>query len=308
MTPFAVCAITLACAAILLAVIVVSYCLWASRAYFTRKDSPPRKKESAFARYRSAAASAAESLPHEKLAISSFDGLKLSARLYAPAGEGGETVVCVHGYRGNGLRDMGYAVNFLVSAGYNVLLVDDRAHGESEGRVIGFGALDRRDIMLWLGELDRRLHPRAAYLMGVSMGASTVLMTADLGLPPWVKGIVADCGYTSSYEEMKHLFRSKGAPAFLLAPLIRAFCKGYVGYDIKTADCRKSLASASVPVLFIHGKNDDFVPPRMSEENRAATKSETRIEFFDSRHASSHYSDPARYEAAVLGFLRDCRG
>ncbi|MFQ9151411.1 MAG: alpha/beta hydrolase [Blautia sp.] len=134
----------------------------------------------------------------EKVSIQSFDGLTLRGEFFEGEGEPDSTVFLVHGYRCNRRREYAVIARFYLEAGYNVLLADDRAHGESDGRYIGFGILDREDCYRWVRFLDERFHGKQKiFLHGISMGAAAVLMASNLCLPMSVRGIVEDCGFTS---------------------------------------------------------------------------------------------------------------
>ena len=120
----------------------------------------------------------------EKVSIQSFDGLILRGEFFEGEGEPDSTVLLVHGYRCNRRREYAAIARFYLEAGYNVLLVDNRAHGESDGRYIGFGILDREDCYRWVHFLDDRFDGKQnIFLHGISMGAATVLMASDLCLP-----------------------------------------------------------------------------------------------------------------------------
>ena len=139
----------------------------------------------------------------ETLTITSFDGLKLYG-LYLPTPNARATILCFHGYRTVGLQDFAPMPAFYHSLGLNVLIVDQRACGKSEGKYTTFGILERYDVLAWAQYLERRLDDMPLLLDGLSMGASSVMLAADLPLPKSVHGIVADCGFTSPWEIIAH--------------------------------------------------------------------------------------------------------
>lgn len=240
----------------------------------------------------------------EDLEIRSDDGLKLVGYLYRPIYPSSKTVIGVHGYCGDAKKDLASAVPFLLEAGYNVLLVDNRAHGNSEGKIIGFGITDRFDIYKWISFVIEKTGSDSIFLYGISMGASAVMLAAGFKLPAQVKGIIADCGFTSAYMQFKYLFaKIVRLPEFPVMPIVRAFAKKYAKYDISSADTRQALAEATVPVLIIHGDKDTFVPLSMSRQNDAACASYHKLYIVEgAKHAASHFVAGKAYEQAFLEF------
>lgn len=241
----------------------------------------------------------------ENLEILSDDGLKLVGYYYRTMNLSLKTVIGVHGYCGDAKKDLASVVPFLLEAGYNVLLVDNRAHGNSEGNIIGFGITDRFDILKWISYIIEKTGSDSIFLYGISMGASAIMLAARFKLPPQVKGIVADCGFTSPYMQFKYLFaKIVHLPEFPVMPMVRAFAKRYAGYDILSADTRRSLAVATVPVFIIHGDRDTFVPLSMSRENDTACASFHELFIVrGAKHAASHYVAGKAYEQAILEFM-----
>ena len=246
----------------------------------------------------------------EKVSIQSFDGLTLRGEFFEGEGEPDSTVFLVHGYRCNRRREYAVIARFYLEAGYNVLLADDRAHGESDGRYIGFGILDREDCYRWVRFLDERFHGKQKiFLHGISMGAAAVLMASNLCLPMSVRGIVEDCGFTSPEEEFRHVLKQSGK-GFLSRPLIfltNLFCRACAGYgfsDLSSADC---IAESRLPVLVIHGEKDDFVPTVMGRKIYQAAAGEKEIWITKGAgHAESYYLHKEEYEQKVLGFFHRC--
>ena len=137
------------------------------------------------------------------------------------------------------------------------------------------------------------------------MGASTVMMAAELALPPSVVGIIADCGYNSPWEELRHCIRHRyHLPVFPVLPLTELMCRLVAGYSLKGASAAASLANSPLPLLIIHGTEDDFVPPTMTAENYAAAAGEKRqVLVPGARHALSYLVDRERLERELLGFI-----
>ena len=148
-------------------------------------------------------------LLHQDMYIQSRDGLKLHA-IFFPCENSKKVVICVHGYTSDGLNDYTTLAMFYANNGYNLLIVDDRAHGQSEGKYIGFGCLDRYDVKAWIYTMIEKMGEDCKILLhGDSMGGATVLMTTGFELPPQVKAVVSDCAFTSAWEVFSHVLKKQ---------------------------------------------------------------------------------------------------
>ena len=240
---------------------------------------------------------------YKEVYITSYDGLRLFGRLYYQK-KGAPFHIQFNGYRGNGLRDFAGGLQLALSTGQNVLLVDQRSHGRSQGHVITFGIRERRDVLSWMDFVTREYGADTPiYLEGVSMGAATVLMASDFDFPANVRGIVADCPYSSPMaiiaEVSKKLFRIR----YLTYPLIilSAFLFGH--FNILGAAAEKSVKSTKTPVLLIHGTGDHFVPYEMSVKIQAANpEMVTLVTVEGAPHGLSYLKDYEKYKAAFYTF------
>lgn len=240
----------------------------------------------------------------EDIYIKSFDNLRLHARLIAPVNPKATIIMC-HGYRSSGYNDFADYAEFIYNQGYRLLIIDQRACLESEGKYIGMGVLERYDCRAWIDEINRRYPNEPIFLQGVSMGAATVLMTTGLELPDNVRGVIADCGFTSPRKifgsVMKDGFHLPPEPFMALMTLvIKVFAKYDANYSSEDA-----LATNKLPLLIVHGEADTFVPHYMSEQNVAAAKNceVTFISVPGAAHARSYVKDTPRCRAAVTEFL-----
>lgn len=235
----------------------------------------------------------------------SHDGLKLHAH-WIPADDPKGTVILAHGYRSTKLLDFGMILELYHNMGVNLLLMDQRSHGHSEGKYITFGVLESRDMQKWVQLHNERFGEHPVILSGLSMGASTALYLADRRLPQNVKGIIADCGFTSPKEIIGKVFRDTvhfGAGPFLWATDL--FARVLAGFSLYERDTRKSLRNSRLPVLLIHGNGDDFVPCRMTEEAYKACTSEKEMYIVeDAGHAVSYLVNTPGYRKRVMDFLR----
>lgn len=246
--------------------------------------------------------------PHEDVQITSRDGLKLHGTFF-PNGNGGKIVLAFHGYTSEGMKDYIALSDYYLKRGFSMLLPDARAHGESEGEQIGFGCLDRFDVLEWLKWIERNCGKDVqALLHGTSMGAATVLMASGLTLPPQVKGIVADCGFTSPKEVFTHVLHSMyHIPAFPIIQIADLMNRKRAGYGMDECNAAREVKKSVTPTLFIHGSADTFVPSRMCEkmyENCAAKKWKLVAE--GAAHAESYYKETARYEQALDEMIEYC--
>lgn len=250
---------------------------------------------------------AARKLKGERVGVRSRDALALSGQYFSFSASGeGPVILFFHGYHSWPLRDGCGMLKLAGELGIDVLAADQRAHGESAGRTITFGVRERYDCLDWIQYLLDRFGPdRDIILGGVSMGAATVLMAADR-LPANVKGIIADCGYTSPEAIMEHVSRSVHIPPALSLPLLRASARILGGFDTRACSAPEALRRCRAPVLFIHGEADSFVPCDMSRENYAACTAPKRLLTVPGAdHAMSFLVDEEAYTEAVKGFLKD---
>jgi len=258
--------------------------------------------------------------PHRDVYLTSFDGLKLHAT-YFPAVSMAETnstgradaaaeklVICFHGYTGEGLSNHVAIADYFLKQGYAMLLPDARAHGESEGKYIGFGCLDRQDALGWIRWAIKECGEDIRIMLhGTSMGGATVLMASGLELPDNVKGIVSDCGFTSPREVFTHvlnnMYHLPAFPAIQGADLIN---KKLAGYGMDECNARREVQKARVPILFIHGSADTFVPCSMCQEIYDSCRSPKRKLIVEgAAHAESYYKDMAAYERALTEFAEE---
>lgn len=249
--------------------------------------------------------------PHEDVYQVSSDGLKLHATYFPPIKEGKtkkRVVICFHGYTSKGLSDFTGLSDYYFRHGYAMLHPDARAHGESEGKYIGFGCLDRKDALGWIDWVIKKCGTDVEIILhGISMGGATVLMTSGLELPPQVKGIISDCGFTSPKEVFTYVLKTMyHLPAFPIIPLANIANKKLAGYGMDECNAKREVAKAKVPILFIHGSKDTFVPVTMCHEIYeccASPKKKLIVE--GAAHGESYYKDMKTYENAIDEFTQN---
>ncbi len=248
-------------------------------------------------------------IPFEDVWIETEDGLRLHGKYYHTA-DGAPVQIMFHGYRSLADFDFCAGLPFAIKSGYNVLLVDQRAHGQSEGKCITFGVEESEDCVEWVNYALYRFGKDARIILfGISMGASTVLMATELGLPENVEAIIADCGYTSPKEIIQKVMRERHLPVFAVYPLASLAAKCFGGFGLNAASAQKAMRRCNIPVLFIHGEDDRFVPCQMSRKNFRSCRAEGRRLLLvpGAGHALSYLADKDAYREAVISFLRERR-
>lgn len=248
---------------------------------------------------------------HEDLYQTSFDGLKLHATYFPALDQSAnkkKVVICFHGYTSQGMSDYIGLSGYYLRKGYAMLLPDARAHGESEGEYIGFGCLDRKDALVWISWVIQELGDDVEIaLHGTSMGGATVLMASGLELPAQVRGIVSDCAFTSPKEVFTHVLHNMyHLPAFPAIPGADILNKRLAGYGMDECNAKREVARAKVPILFIHGTKDTFVPYRMCHEIYDCCASPKKMLVVEgAAHAESYYKDTEKYEQALDEFFEE---
>ena len=241
--------------------------------------------------------------PCEFVTIRSHDGLTLSGRYYHVK-DGAPLDIGFHGYRSSCMTDFSGGSELSFQLGHNLLLIDERAHGKSEGRTITFGILERQDALRWVDYAVDRFGPDTEILLyGVSMGAATVLMVSGLDLPENVKGIIADCPYSSPKAIIRRVAGQMGIPASLAWPFVKLGARVYGGFDIDETSAAQAVKNAKVPILIIHGEADGFVPCEMSDIVSENPTLVTRHTFPGADHGISYLVDGKRYRQIVTEFM-----
>lgn len=271
------------------------------------RDSTPTVKGKQYDPYRKEMSRIYHQLierPCEFVTTYSQDGLKLSGRYYHTK-DGAPLDICFHGYRSSAMIDFSGGSELSFQMEHNVLLVDERAHGKSEGRTITFGIKERLDVLSWVEYAVERFGAHTEILLyGVSMGAATVLMASELELPENVKGIVADCPYSSPMKIIRKVARQMNIPDWLAWPFAVIGAKVYGGFDINETDAARAVKNTKVPILILHGEADGFVPCEMSEEvYQSNTGKVLRHTFPGADHGICYLVDTKRYQQVVTEFI-----
>lgn len=237
-----------------------------------------------------------EAVPFEEVSITTFDGLKLFARYYHLS-DSAPIQIQFHGYRSTAVRDFSGGFSLARKMGRNLLVVDQRAGGKSEGTTICFGIKEKYDCLEWIKYAIDRFGDVPIMLTGVSMGAATVLMASELDLPKNVKCIVADCPYSSPEEIIALQCKEMGIPPKIGMPFVRLGARLFGNLKLSGEGAEKAVRNTKVPILLVHGEEDDFVPCYMSEKIYSANPKMITFETFpNAAHGISFLVDTERYE------------
>lgn len=236
--------------------------------------------------------------------ITAADGTQLRGH-WIEAENPQRIIIAMHGWRARWSRDFGMIADFWADEGCSVLFAEQRGQNGSSDEHMGFGLTERYDCLEWAEWASGKGLP--VYLAGISMGASTVLMAADLPLPGCVCGIMADCAYTSPNSIWRHVVHDNlHLPYALRKPIANLICKKKTGFGSEEYSTVSSLKAAKVPVLLIHGTDDNFVPVSMAYENYKACASPKRIFVVPGAdHGMSYYINREGYENEMRSFWRD---
>lgn len=242
--------------------------------------------------------------PMDRVEVTAADGEILVGHMYRCA-EAKRTVICFHGWRSTWADDFSGSGEMLEKLSCNVIFPDQRAHGESGGRYICFGAQERYDVLKWV-ELAEKLTPGLPlYIFGTSMGATTVMDAAGLELQKSVHGVIADCGFSSGKDICRHIIRKNMHSSFILFyPQLNFFCRVLGGFSFGKCSTFNAMKKCSTPILFIHGEADRFVPVSMTKKNYELCTAPKEIYTFPKAgHIKSWYADSERYERIISEFF-----
>lgn len=244
-----------------------------------------------------------------KWEIQSSDHLKLVSQYIPAKNQTLKTVLLNHGYRGNHSDMSDYAVMFY-NMGYNVLMVDHRSSGNSEGKYIGYGYLEAKDNLLWINKIiEKNGQDSDILVMGESMGAATTMMLSGMNPPKQVKCYIEDAGYSSVSEEIKYqakgMFHLPNWISSFMVPVVSTYSKIFAGYDYYQASAVDFLKKNNRAMLFIHGEKDDFVPTKFIDDVYQATQGpKEKYKVPNAKHVQSYAKNTEKYEERVKSFTQ----
>lgn len=244
-------------------------------------------------------------LPREDVWLTAPDGARLCGRVLVPERPNGRTMLLCHGARSSGIGEYRFMAPYLYKNGYTLVIPDHRGCGESDGKYMGYGTHESKDTFLWLRYAKERFPENSIFLLGISMGAATVLMMSNHLEDAAVKGVIADCPYTSAWDEFSYqMHTSFHLPDFPILHICDLYCRALCGYAFKAASPLESVKCAKKPILFIHGSADDFVPTFMQDILFDACPTEKeKLTVEGAVHARSYYTNPTLYNQTLLTFM-----
>lgn len=287
---------------ILLLVMLLSYICYKTIFYSKNKQSneqyplPPGKEYSIYQDDIINYMKIVDNLPYQEVSIKSFDGLTLKGKYYE-CEKGAPIELMIHGYRGNARRDLSAGVIRAFKHKRNVLLVDNRGSGLSEGHVITFGVNESKDCLRWINYIVENIDKNAQIILtGISMGAATVLIVSSFELPKNVIGVIADCGYTSTKDIVKKVMKDLKLPSSFFYIFTKIGAKIFGKFKIDEVSPIKAMEQCKLPVIFFHGDTDNFVPYYMSEKNyEKCTTKKHLVRISNAGHGLCYIKDSETY-------------
>ena len=246
--------------------------------------------------------------PYREYAIKSHDGLTLRAKFYEYKA-GAPIELMFHGYRGYAERDLSGGVERCFRLGHSALLIDHRGSGLSDGSLITFGILERRDCLAWVDFAVKEFGADARLILtGLSMGAATVMMAAGADLPPQIQYVLADCGYTSPKEIISKVMVDMKLPPRLLYPIATLGARLFGHFDLNEYSPMEGMKGCKIPVVFAHGDTDDFVPYDMSVKlyEVCTGRHKKLVTIHGAGHGLAFPVAQEEYVEALREFKREC--
>lgn len=245
-----------------------------------------------------------QTLPFEKVYVTSLDGKRLYGRYYHTKDQA-PLQIMFHGYKSSAYLDFCGGIKFAIKSNHNVLVVDQRSHGNSEGSIITFGIKERHDCLCWIQYINQRFGSNTPIILsGLSMGAATVLMASNFDLPKNVVGIVADCPYSSPKEIIQKVGKDMNYPPKLMYPFVKLGAYIFGHFNLEECDALTAVKASKLPILLIHGDDDRFVPCEMSRALKEACPQKITLEIVPGAgHGLCYLVGPKQYEEALGQFF-----
>ena len=240
---------------------------------------------------------------YKKAEIVTDDGLKLVGHYYDNGGSD-KTAILVHGYTANPFNNLSVIGNLLIEHGYNVLLIVQRAHDESEGRFVTAGVKEQYDLVKWVEWVEKNTATEQMFVYGVSMGGATVAYASDKLTSDRIKALGVDCSYTVFADQIRFLLKSRHIPVFLVLPVLDLYSRIFLGFPLDKYRATDSLAKTKYPCIFIYSKGDTTIPFSDIERNYNACPTEKKLFLVDKAgHTASMLASGKEGEKELFEFL-----
>ncbi len=239
---------------------------------------------------------------YKEIYIKSFDKKKLHA--YEIKNKLNTWVIIVHGYTNNALEMLDVAYNFY-KKGYSILLIDQRAHGKSDGIYSTHGFYERKDMLSWIDYINKKKKTKII-LYGISMGGTVIMRTVGENLPDNVICAIEDCGFISNYDQFYNQLKYL---KFLPKPIISSFnifSSIFFGFNIYKFKPEEILMNGKIPFMFIHGSSDKLVPPKNAYDAYQLYKGKKKLLIIDgAKHMKSSIQDSKKYYNEIFSFIKE---
>lgn len=246
-----------------------------------------------------------DKVKREKVTLVADDEYILVARKVVVDAESDKWAVILHGYNGS-MQDIYDIAMHYTAEGYNVLMPDLRANGESEGALLGMGWLDRLDTINWIDTILEENPSAKIVVHGVDIGAEAGVMLTGESVKSSIKAVVADGAYTSAWDvlEEEYQIRYEGKPVFPFLNMMNPVLKVWAGYSLKEADAVKQVQKAQIPILFVRGSEDTYATKEMADDlNNAVASSHEMYEIKGATHDDCRYVDTEGYYNKTFQFI-----
>ncbi len=239
---------------------------------------------------------------YKEVYVKSFDKKKLHA--YEIKNKLNTWVIIVHGYTNSALEMLDVAYNFY-KKGYSILLINQRAHGKSDGVYSTHGFYERKDMLSWIDYINKKKKTKII-LYGISMGGTVIMRTVGENLPDNVICAIEDCGFISNYDQFYNQLKYL---KFLPKPIISSFnifSSIFFGFNIYKFKPEEILMNGKIPFMFIHGSSDKLVPPKNAYDAYQLYKGKKRLLIIDeAKHMKSSIQDSKKYYNEIFNFIKE---
>ncbi len=228
-----------------------------------------------------------ESLSPRRINISARDGENLSALWFDNTSS--HTVLLAHGFKASAYSNFCMQAKFFWEQGFNILMIDQRAHSFSGGKAVTFGLIEQYDIEMWLKWLKGNTNSEHITAYGISMGSASIAYLSSKIDRTLLDNMILDCGFTSPCSQMENVAKERNIPWRIMLPLVGLFSILMLKADLKES-VSSSLSKTEIPALFLHGTADSVVDPSHSEINFNCCASEKDILFVENADHTTAFS------------------